>query len=149
MDIGTLLGSTVIATFFSGLVSFIVSRRQENLQYITAERKEWREKIREIACRLDGASYKETLKILTELYNYNTEVFINASKTIIDEYGYKGVQISNTQDDMRAPYEFVEGMFVETNTNTIHKLSLLQRIIKKMNYEHKVNITYITKNNEE
>lgn len=67
MDIGTLLGSTVIATFFSGLVSFIVSRRQENLQYITAERKEWREKIREIACRLDGASYKETLKILTEL----------------------------------------------------------------------------------
>ena len=50
---------------------------------------------------------------------------------------------------MRAPYEFVEGMFVETNTNTIHKLSLLQRIIKKMNYEHKVNITYITKNNEE
>lgn len=89
------------------------------------------------------------LTILTELYNYNTEAFINASKTIIDEYGYKGVQISNTRDDMRAPYEFVEGMFVETNTNTIHKLSLLQRIIKKMNYEHKVNITYITKNNEE
>ncbi len=89
------------------------------------------------------------LKILAELYNYNSETFINASKTIIEEYGYKSVQISNNPGDMRTPYEFVEGMFVEINTNTIHKLSLLQRIIKKMNYEHKINITYITKSIEE
>lgn len=67
MDIGTVLGSTVIATIISGFVSYISSRRQSCLQHITGERKEWREKIREIASKLDGASYKDTLKILNEL----------------------------------------------------------------------------------
>jgi len=67
VDIDILLGSAVIAAIFSGLVSYIISRRQGSLQYITGERKEWREKIREIAYKLDGASYKDTLKILTEL----------------------------------------------------------------------------------
>lgn len=97
-----------------------------------------------------SGNWTEALSIiLTELYNYNAETFIDASKVIIEEYGYKSVQISNNRDDMRTPYEFVEGMFVETNTNTIHKLSLLQRIIKRMNYQHKINITYITKRIEE
>lgn len=67
MDLNTLLGSVVLATIFSGIVSYIISRRQGSLQYITGERKEWREKIREIAYELHGASYKDTLKILTEL----------------------------------------------------------------------------------
>lgn len=39
-----ILGSTVIAAICSGMVSYIISKRQGNLQYITAERKEWREK---------------------------------------------------------------------------------------------------------
>lgn len=43
MDIDILLGSAVIAAIFSGLVSYIISRRQGSLQYITGERKEWRE----------------------------------------------------------------------------------------------------------
>lgn len=47
---------------------------------------------------------------------------------------------------MRTPYEFIDGMFVEINTNTIHKLSLLQRMITKMNYEPRIVISYITKN---
>ena len=49
---------------------------------------------------------------------------------------------------MRNPYEFIDGMFVENNTNTIHKLSLMQRMIRKMNYEPRIVITYITKNTE-
>ena len=67
MDLDTILGSAVIAAIFSGLVSYMIFRRQGNLQYITGERKEWREKMREIAFELDGASYKETLKLLTVL----------------------------------------------------------------------------------
>ena len=62
-----ILGSTVIAAICSGIVSYIISKRQGNLQYITAERKEWREKIRNIAKKLDGASYYDTLDILTDL----------------------------------------------------------------------------------
>ena len=67
MDIKTLFGSTVIAAFLSGSIALAVSRRQETLQYITAERKEWREKIREIAYKLNGATYGNTINILTEL----------------------------------------------------------------------------------
>lgn len=69
----------VVAAIFSGLLSYIISRRQGNLQYITNERKEWREKIREIAIRLYGASYKDTMVILTEL------------KVRINPYGNNGV----------------------------------------------------------
>lgn len=87
-------------------------------------------------------------RILIELYSYDAEAFIKASKEIIDEYGYKGIQISNTPIGMRTPYEFIDGMFVEINTNTIHKLSLLQRMITKMNYEPRIVISYITKNAE-
>lgn len=87
-------------------------------------------------------------RILIELYSYDTERFIKASKEIIDEYGYKGIQIANNPTGMRTPYEFIDGMFVEINTNTIHKLSLMQRMITKMNYEPRIVITYITKNTE-
>ena len=86
MNIVTLLGSTVIATVFSGLISYIISRRQENLQYITAERKEWREKMREIACQLHGASYQKTLRILTEL------------KTRINAFGNRKISIKYVDD---------------------------------------------------
>lgn len=52
---------------FSTVISFIISRRQGSLQYITGERKEWREQIRNIAYNLNNASYGKTLKILIEL----------------------------------------------------------------------------------
>lgn len=82
----TLLGSAVIAAICSGLVSYSISRRQGNLQYITGERKEWREKIREIATRLHRADYKKTLKILTEL------------KVRINAFGNNGVSSSFMDD---------------------------------------------------
>lgn len=67
MNISIVLGSTVIAAIFSGLVSYIISKRQGNLQYITSERKEWREEIRKIAIKLNGATYEETIFLLTKL----------------------------------------------------------------------------------
>lgn len=67
MNIDTILGSIVIGGIISGLVSYLISKRQGNLQYITAERKEWREKVREIAYKLNGASYENTLLLLTAL----------------------------------------------------------------------------------
>lgn len=96
-----------------------------------------------------GGNWSDALaRVLIELYSYDTESFIKASKEIADEYGYKGIQIANTPIGMRTPYEFIDGMFVENNTNTIHKLSLMQRMIRKMNYEPRIVITYITKNTE-
>lgn len=82
----TLLGSAVIAAICSGLVSYGISKHQGNLQYITGERKEWREKIRKIATRLHKADYKKTLEILTDL------------KVRINAFGNNGVS-SSFKDD--------------------------------------------------
>lgn len=83
MNFSILLSSTVIAAIFSGVISFTISRKQGSLQYITGERKEWRKKIRKIAAKLDGADYKETVQILTEI-----KVRINAlgNHKELDEY---------------------------------------------------------------
>lgn len=67
MNLDSILGSIVIGGIISGLVSFMINKRQSNLQYITAERKEWRKEIREISYKLCGASYKDTLLLLTSL----------------------------------------------------------------------------------
>lgn len=67
MEIKSIIGPAVIAAIISGIISYLSLWRKGNLQYITQERKEWREKMREIASALDGATYKKTLKILTKL----------------------------------------------------------------------------------
>lgn len=86
VDMKTLLGSAVIAAICSGLISYIISRREGNLHYITGERKDWREKMRSIARRLKGASYKETLKIMTEL------------KVRINAFGNNGISVKYSDD---------------------------------------------------
>lgn len=67
MNLTILLQSVVVSAIISGIVSILNSMKKENLEYITAERKEWREKIRELVSSLNYASYEETLGILTQL----------------------------------------------------------------------------------
>lgn len=67
------LDSAAVSAVISGIIVYFNSKRGENLKYITAERSNWREKIREITLQLYGASYNKTLKIITEL-----KVYINA-----------------------------------------------------------------------
>ncbi len=64
------------------------------------------------------------------------------------EYGYQTDQISYSSEEMRAPYEFTEGVFAEESTSTSHKLSLMQRMINKMKLDFDINITYETKKNQ-
>ena len=54
-----ILGSSVIVAMIAFISSLIMSSKQNRLQYITAERKEWRERIRSIEKRLGTSSYKE------------------------------------------------------------------------------------------
>ena len=86
MNTEMLLSSAVIAAILSGIISFFISKRQANLQYITSERKEWREKIRIIASQINGAGYKKTLKLLTEL------------KVRINAFGNKDIKVSYSSD---------------------------------------------------
>lgn len=67
MNVEVISGSAVLAAVISGFVSYFVARRTDRLRYITDERKTWRNEIREISKRLQGASYETTLCILTDL----------------------------------------------------------------------------------
>ena len=62
MDLKLILGPAVTAALVSAAISYINSRKKDNVQYITGERKEWRESIRKIASFLHEATYKETLQ---------------------------------------------------------------------------------------
>lgn len=86
--------------------------------------------------------------ILTILYDYNSESFMKSVEEINEKYTYQSEQISSSPSNMRLPYEFVDGLYVEENTNTYHKLMLVQRLIKATNYEYEINVTYITKKEE-
>lgn len=61
------LESAVLAATVSGIISYLIARRNDRLHYITDERKNWRNEIREISKKLQGASYKRTVHILTEI----------------------------------------------------------------------------------
>ncbi|MBE5852717.1 MAG: hypothetical protein E7299_07190 [Lachnospiraceae bacterium] len=86
MSVDILLSSAVIAAIISGIVSYLTTRRQGTLQYITGERKEWRGEIKKIASNLNHASYKETLKLLTEL------------KVRINAFGNEGISFAYSDD---------------------------------------------------
>lgn len=83
MNLEMLLGSALITAIFSGMISYIISRREGRLQYITGERSAWRRQIRKIALKLEGASYEKTLKALCEL-----ELRINAFGNDNDKGSY-------------------------------------------------------------
>ena len=49
MNLDVILASTVMATVVSGVFAYFRNKKENNLQYITTERKQWREEIRKIA----------------------------------------------------------------------------------------------------
>lgn len=67
MSIEIVLSSVVLSAIVSGVITYIIANKKSKLQYITDERKKWRNKIRKIAKKLHNASYADTLSILTEL----------------------------------------------------------------------------------
>lgn len=67
MNLSVILGSVVISTVISSLMLMSKSKKERDLQYITNERKEWREQMRQIASEMQGASYNKTLEITSKL----------------------------------------------------------------------------------
>ena len=62
-----LLSSTLIAGFISALVTLINNKKNNNLKYITEERKAWRVEIRNIVDELENTNYYNRNKILQRL----------------------------------------------------------------------------------
>lgn len=58
------LSSSVIAATISALLTFIQNRKNSNLQYITSERKELREKLRSLAEEVRAANCGDVIDVL-------------------------------------------------------------------------------------
>lgn len=78
MDIQLVLEISAIATGISAVIGYITFHKSSGLTYVTQERKEWRDAIRNIAAELEKCSYKKRRQVLVEL------------KTRINAYGMEG-----------------------------------------------------------
>lgn len=87
MNLETILSSALIAAIVTGIVMYITSQKNNRLQYITGERKLWRDRIRKIAVDLEGASYKKTVNILTEL---ETNINAYGNYSTVEDYFLDG-----------------------------------------------------------
>ena len=115
--------------FTSGIISVIISyltfQKGNQLKYITEERKEWRNKLREIAGKLYGTDVKETMQLITELkvrintYGYGKELDI---KDEISENFTMDVHIWNLINEM-------EGLSQEDISNASIRLNCQRRMI--------------------
>ena len=85
------------------------------------------------------------VEILKYLYRKDNNAFIEAANKLNTEYGYKSEQITSDNGKLRAAILIDDDIFVESNTNTNHKLVLLQRMINIMNIDTPISITYIKK----
>lgn len=70
------LTSGTISALISGGITYMQFQKENQLKYITQERKEWRNKMRKIASRLQNTEVEKTSEVLTEL------------KVRINTYGY-------------------------------------------------------------
>ena len=62
-----ILTSTVIATLISSIITYTISTNSNKLNYITNERKLWREQIRKIATSIASSNHITIIPLLSEL----------------------------------------------------------------------------------
>lgn len=140
-----ILGSSVIVAMIAFISSLIMSSKQNRLQYITAERKEWRERIRYIEKRLGTSSYKETLQIINELkaninsYGKDEKIILKDSHIwdIIEKIESTNYNMKNLGMDKKKLIDYIvlllkydwERSKKETQLNTVKFLSAIMYIL--------------------
>lgn len=113
MSIEIVLSSVVLSAIVSGVITYMIANKKSRLQYITDERKKWRDKIRKIAENLHNASYADTLSILTELKvrlnafganenskNYSKDIHIWQIINEIEETSLNKLQLKEKQEQL-------------------------------------------------
>ena len=81
----TLLGSSTFLGIITVLINWVQQRKNNSLNYIMQERKEWREKIRNIAIKIGDCQYEEV------------KTYLNQLRININPYGMESQH--NYQDD--------------------------------------------------
>ena len=113
MSIEIVLSSVVLSAIVSGVITYMIANKKSRLQYITDERKKWRDKIRKIVENLHNASYADTLSILTELKvrlnafganehskNYSKDIHIWQIISEIEETSLNKLQLKENQEQL-------------------------------------------------
>lgn len=114
-----ILASTVISTLISSAVVYINFQKENQLKYITQERKEWRDKLREIAYNLQGANIYDTMKLLTEL------------KVRINTYGFTMDSLNNCGSECEQSCDYLRDMHVWSLISDLEKLCSKEKGIDK------------------
>lgn len=79
---------------------------------------------------------------LRYLYNENSTSFLQAVENLNAQNSGVSNKISTNPDLFRKPLQFEEGMYCEVNTNTKYKAILIQSMIKEMNINDNITVTY-------
>lgn len=104
--ISVLLGSAVVSTIITTVFNQYNNRKSNSLEYITKERKVWRDKIRSIAekiyeCEFEGRGEKDIEKYLVELeLNINSYGRGNVGSAREDAYIWNEIDEIRTVDSL-------------------------------------------------
>lgn len=86
------------------------------------------------------------LNCLRYLYNEDSNAFLNAVENLNNQNSGVSNKISANPDLFRKPLQFEDGMYCEVNTNTKYKAILIQSMIKEMNIDDTITVTYSKEN---
>ncbi len=113
-----ILGSCLLAALVSGVVTIITSKKQNELQYITAERRAWREEIRKIAHRIQNPDKRDGKEESIGDVLVDLKVRLNA-------YGFKGTKSCEDVDYKKDEHIWEAINDIEKNVNLKKNKELL------------------------
>lgn len=122
MDLQIILELSAIVSFIGIIVSYFTFRKSSKLNYITQERKEWRESIRTIVEELERCPYDKRKQVLTKL------------KTRINTYGFCGENESEDSHIWKRIY-IIEKCEQNDYENCREKLILFLGLLLKDDWE--------------
>lgn len=122
MDLQIILELSAIVSFIGIIVSYFTFRKSSKLNYITQERKEWRESIRTIVEELERCPYDKRKQVLTKL------------KTRINTYGFCGENESEDSHIWKQIY-IIEKCEQNDYENCREKLILFLGLLLKDDWE--------------
>lgn len=122
MDLQIILELSAIVSFIGIIVSYFTFRKSSKLNYITQERKEWRESIWTIVEELERCPYDKRKQVLTKL------------KTRINTYGFCGENESEDSHIWKQIY-IIEKCEQNDYENCREKLILFLGLLLKDDWE--------------
>ena len=77
-----ILNSALIVTIISGIISYFVAKRHDDVKHVAHNQERRRKRLRKLAYKIEGASYKDTLKYLALL---KLEIDIGEEKDLLNK----------------------------------------------------------------